>query len=431
MKRFAIVFCQEFKEAIRSKPFIIISVFLAVILVLLAAAGFFLTGISSTMSDTDSTAGVVDYTGGGASMEQSGGFAYLYSAAVCDRAGGDTLQRLREQMPACQFRPMELEEEEIEALLTEGDCDAYIVLHSPTSFDIYEQADLYGVSLGEDISAALDRMHKTDMLGRLGVEPNEAVAVLESQEVMYTSYAVGGYDMGGYIYNYIMVILMFLVIGLYGQMVATRVAAEKSSRTMEVLATSVSPAELLCGKVMGVGAAGLLQMGLFIGAALAVINGLIAGVPMLSVVLAQMLGISAFDITCMVLYFILGFLVYAFIFGALGSMVSQIEDLSGVASMPMYVLMAGYMIAMFASLGGESGALMKIASFVPFWSPVVMFSRMTVENVPVVQIVISLLLLVATAAVTAWFSARVYRSGMLRYGKPPRLKEIINAAKGR
>ncbi len=431
MKRFAIVFAQEFKEAVRSKPFIIISVFLAVILVLLAAAGFFLTGLFLGPDEPDGSAGVIDYTGGGASMEETGGFAYLHSVAVCDKTGGDILQQLREQMPACQFRPMEPEEDEIETLLTEGGCDAYIVLYSPTSFAVYEQADLYGISLGEDISAALDRINKTAMLGELGVDPAEAQSILESDEVRYTSYAVGGYDMGGYIYNYIMVILMFLVIGLYGQMVATRVAAEKSSRTMEVLATSVSPAELLCGKVMGVGAAGLLQMALFIGAALAIIKGLLSGAPMLSVVISQILGISALDITCMVLYFILGFLVYAFIFGALGSMVSQIEDLSGVASMPMYLLMAGYMIAMFATLGGESGVLMKIASFLPFWSPVVMFSRMSIENVPAAQIVISLLLLVATAAATAWFSARVYRSGMLRYGKPPRLKEIINAAKGR
>jgi len=170
-------------------------------------------------------------------------------------------------------------------------------------------------------------------------------------------------------------------------------------------------------------------MGIFILAALGIIRGVVSRSVMLSVIAGQILSISAFDIGCLVLYFVLGFLLYAFIFGALGSMVSQLEDLSGLASMPMYIFMIGYFISIFSSIGGESGFIMKLASFVPFWSPVVMFARMSVEEVPVIELVISLGLLVATAAVIAWLSARIYRSGMLRYGKPPRFREIMNAAK--
>lgn len=424
MKRFAIVFAQEFKETLRSKPFIIISVFLAVLLLIITAAGFILTGAAAA-----ETASHIDYTDDGSGLSETGSTGYLYSVAVCDKTGDDTLERLKKQLPAYLFMPMELDEDAVERLLTDGSCDAYIVLHSPTQFDIYEPADIYGVSLGEDIRAALGNMSRIDMLGQLGVDEQQAQTVLSHDEVWYTSHAVGGYDTGAYVYNYVMIMLMFLVIALYGQMVATRVAAEKGSRTMEVLATSVSPVELLCGKVMGVGAAGLLQMAVFIVGAAAIISGVLSRSPVMSVMAAQLLDISGFDIACMVMYFILGFLVYAFVFGALGSMVSRMEDLSGVASLPMYLLMIGYMIAVFASVGGESGALMKVASFVPFWSPVVMFSRMSVESVPVIQVVISLVLLAVTAALTAWLSARIYRSGMLRYGKPPRLKEIINAAR--
>lgn len=425
MKRFLIVFAQEFREAVRSKPFIIISVFLLILLVGLAVAGVLMTG---AIDNVTADQGYVDYTeDGSAAIETDEGF-YIYSVAVCDRTGDDTLERLREKLPMHHFVPMELEENEIEQMLTDG-YDAYVILESPEHFEIYEPADIYGASLGEDIRQALNDIRRGDMLAALGVDAQQAQNALEYDGAWYTQYAVGGFDTGEYIYNYVMVILMFMVIALYGQMVATRVATEKSSRTMEVLATSISPVELLCGKVMGVGAASLLQMGAFIGCAAALLRGLLSRSAVLSIVAAQVLSISGFDIACMVLYFVLGFLVYAFIFGALGSMVSQLEDLSGVVSLPMYLFMIGYFISIFSSVAGGSGILMKIASFVPFWSPVTMFARMTAEEVPVIELVISLTLLVVTAALTAWLSARIYRSGMLRYGKPPKFKEIINAAK--
>jgi len=424
MRRFAIVCAQEFREALRSKPFIVISVFLAVILVALAVAGVFLTGSAEDISGENSFA---DFTDDGGAADST--VSYLYSVAVCDRSGDGTLQRLRNELPYIHFEEMELTVAQAEDMVTSGECDAYLLLDSAAAFEIYEPYQMYNDPLGEVIRSALVSMSRVDMLGELGVDAQSAQEALQYDEVVYILHTVGGYDMGEYIYNYVMVILMFLVIALYGQMVATRVATEKSSRTMEVLATSVSPVELLCGKVMGVGLAGLLQMGIFILAALAVIRGVVSRSVMLSVIAGQILSISAFDIGCLVLYFVLGFLLYAFIFGALGSMVSQLEDLSGLASMPMYIFMIGYFISIFSSIGGESGFIMKLASFVPFWSPVVMFARMSVEEVPVIELVISLGLLVATAAVIAWLSARIYRSGMLRYGKPPRFREIMNAAK--
>jgi len=428
MKRFAIVFAREFRETLRSRPFIIISVFLAVLLVLAGGAGILLT-MGSGDSAPRPDGPVVDYTDGGTAAPGDFNVIYLYSVAVDDRCGGDTLERLKAELPYIRFEPMTLTDEQIEAQLTEGGMDAYLVLMSPEQFEIYEPARLYAESMGEEISEALTRMARTDALGELGVDPQQASQILSGSEVWYTAYAVGGYDMGSYVLNYVMIILMFLVIGLYGQMVATRVAAEKSSRTMEVLATSVSPTELLCGKVMGVGAAGLMQIVVFIGAAALILRGILMSSPMLSLVAGQILDISAGDIACLVLYFLLGFLLYAFIFGALGSMVSRMEDLSGLASMPLYVFMAGYFIAIMGASGMESSFMMKLGSFVPFWSPVVMFARMTMEQVPLWQQAVSVLLLAASAAFTAWLSARIYRTGMLRYGKAPRIKEIISAAR--
>jgi len=426
MRRFGIVFAREFRETLRSKPFIIISVFLALMLIIAAAAGIFLAAADGDDSGTHSN---VDYTDGGSAAPGNFNVTYLYSIAAEDRTGGDTLERLKKCLPYIRFEAAVFGQEKIEEELKDGGCDAYIILLSVTEFEIYEPAQLYAESLGEEISEALTRMNRADSLGQLGVDVQKAEEILSSDEVWYTAYAVGGYDMGSYVLNYVMVILMFLVIGLYGQMVATRVATEKSSRTMEVLAVSVSPTELLCGKVMGVGAAGLLQILVFIGCGVAILRGVMTSSPMMSLVAGQMLDISAGDVLCLVMYFLLGFLLYAFIFGALGSMVSQLEDLSGLASMPLYLFMIGYFIAIMGASGVRSSVMMELGSFVPFWSPVVMFARMSMESVPLWQQAVSLLILAVTAALIAWLSARIYRTGMLRYGKPPRIKEIINAAR--
>jgi len=431
MRRFAIVFVQEFRETLRSKPFRVISVFLAVILILAAAVGSLLM-----CGGAESQGDYIDYTDGGATTEHT--ITYIGSIAVDDRTQQGLTERLREEMPLYRFEEMPLDETAIQELISGEKVDACVVLTAPDEFELYEQSEMFVESwLGEEISEALALMIRTDDLEQLGITEDQAREVLTGGEVWYTIHQVeksgsGGSGIGMYVYNYIMIILMFLIIGLYGQMVATRVATEKSSRTMEVLATSVSPVELLCGKVLGVGAAGFAQMSVFVALAAAIVRGAMATSPVLSVVAEQILSVSGGDIICLALYFLLGFMLYAFIFGALGSMVSQIEDLSGLVSMPLYLFMIGYFIAIISASSGQPGTLMKAASFVPFWSPVTMLGRMAMEAVPAWELAVSILLLALTAAFMAWLSARVYRTGMLRYGKPPRVREIIDAArKGR
>ena len=430
MKRFftafSIVFAREFKETLRSKPFRIISVFLAILLILIAAAGIFLAPDSD---DAQIFAG--DFTDGGAS--QGNTVTYYYSLAVDDRTGSGLASKLSDELPAVRLEEKALDEAIAAGLIADGECDACVVLLSPTEFDLYA-ADGDAADIGESVRMALDTIERTDALAQLGVDEAQAKDILHSSGAWYTIHTVDTdgddpFSIGMYLYNYVVIILMFLVIGLYGQMVATRVATEKSSRTMEVLATSVSPSELLCGKVMGVGAAGLLQIVVFALAAAGIIRGVLFSSPMMSVVADQLLNISAGNLACLVIYFVLGFALYAFIFGALGSMVSQIEDLSGTASLPLYLFMAGYFISLTGMAGTEPGTLIRVASYIPFWSPVAMFSRMSAENVPAHELAISIALLALTTVLMAWLSARIYRSGMLRYGKPPRIKEIISAAR--
>ena len=424
MKRFYVVFAREFLQTVRSKTFKVLTVTFVIILVGAAFMGIALSN-PALLFGQNST----DYTDGTAVVD-------MPFVLVDDRTGTGLGARLRDNVTGLRIEERALTAESIEALINDGTADACVVIIDPLRFELYEhQADLLVSSgVGEKIKQSLSEINAAIAMESHGLDAAAIEEVFASDDVWYSVSQVArdgfnGYNIGMYVYNYVMIMLMYMAIGLYGQMVATRVASEKSFRTMEVLATSVSPVELLSGKVLGVGAAGLLQISAFVGVGAVVLRVVAGNIPMLSVMAGQMLAVPAGDLICLALFFVLGFLMYAFIFGAMGSMVSQLDDLSGILSLPMYLFMLGYAIAMIGSAGGAAGWVMNISSFVPFWSPVTMLSRMAMEAVPLWQKMLSIGLLALTTVLMAPVSARIYRTGMLRYGKPPRIREIIKAAR--
>ena len=228
------------------------------------------------------------------------------------------------------------------------------------------------------------------------------------------------------------VVLIFITLVIYGMWVASGVAAEKSSRVMELMISAASPVQLLVGKVVGLGLAGLTQYVAILVPALAILllqdrlavlalgpSG--AGEPLVGLTL-PLLGIF-------LLFFVLGFTLYALVYAAAGSLVSRPEDLQ-VVSLPLSVIsMAGYLVAI-AVLGGASGTLVQVASFVPFWSPFVMLARVMVGRVEPWELTLSLALLVVGIAVALWLAIRVYSAGVLLYGQRPSMRAFVAAARG-
>ena len=415
MRAFRIVFGMEFRETVRSRPFIVISVIFAIMLA--AAAGISL--VLGTIGSVSYQPEIVPDQLVEVTPDQSGSIS-RYTVAADDRSEADILKRLEERLPQINFERCALNDSVIADALRNG-VDGCIIIEDRISFDYYSRSTLYGFSdLPDLISQELTEMAREDAFAKLGVSPSDANKAMN----IYTGYvphSIGGFSYGKYLVSTIITILLFVSISLYGQMVAARVTAEKGSRTVEVLASSVSPEAMLCGKVLGVGAAALLQMAVFF-SGLCLFAG---GLP--NDMAQQLIGISAPDVICMCLYFLLGFALTAFIYGGLGAMVSQTEDLSGVSSLPVMLLSAGYFISLMATTMGRGNALLTIASYIPFWSPLVMFSRMALEEVNVWEILLSLLILLVTTVLAAKLSARLYRRGMLRYGKPPKLKEYIDS----
>ncbi len=231
----------------------------------------------------------------------------------------------------------------------------------------------------------------------------------------------------------ILVILVFVTSITYGMWVATSVAEEKSSRVMEVMLNAATPGEMLAGKVLGVGSAGLTQLAAIILPAALVVA--IQG-PLARLVLgdtadrAPLAGLTPGILAAFVVFFLLGFVLTALAYAAAGSLVSRQEDVQQVA-LPMLVLsIAAYFAALFAS--SVPGAIwIAPLSWLPFFSQYVMLTRLIVGHVAPWEIALSVGLLVAAIVVALVVAARIYRAGVLLYGQRPSLAGVIRTARTR
>lgn len=251
-------------------------------------------------------------------------------------------------------------------------------------------------------------------VGESGVDVTESGAAAEE-----------GTAVINYIVVYALVILFFMIIMMTGNMIAAEVTAEKSSRIMEILITSVSPLTQMFGKIIGMLYIGLLQIFIFAG-----VIGINMSLPHNRPVLSSM-DLNLADINWMVLalgliYFVLGYLLYATLFAAIGSLVSRTEEL-GQAIMPITMLsLAAFYIGIF-SLAAPNSLLLKISNFIPFFSPVSMIVRVGLGDTPIWEIAVSLVILLISILFFGWLAAKIYRTGVLLYGKRPTIKELRKA----
>ncbi|HKG56640.1 MAG TPA: ABC transporter permease [Candidatus Limnocylindrales bacterium] len=231
----------------------------------------------------------------------------------------------------------------------------------------------------------------------------------------------------------VFVVLIFITLVIYGMWVAAGVVAEKASRVMEVMISAASPQQLVIGKVAGIGLAGLTQaVGILAPAVAAIaledrIAGAVLGPG--SSVAPSLAGLSIGLLAAFLAYFVLGFVLYALIYAAAGSLVSRAEDLQMLALPLSLLAIVGYVQAVMALTGGSAGFI-RVASYVPFWSPFVMLTRLSVGRVEPWEVVLSFSLLVAAIGVVFVVAVRVYAAGVLLYGQRPGLRTIAAVVVG-
>ncbi|WNF38535.1 ABC transporter permease [Bacillaceae bacterium IKA-2] len=225
---------------------------------------------------------------------------------------------------------------------------------------------------------------------------------------------------------YVLLFIIYFAVILYANMIAMEVAIEKSSRVMEILISSVSPIKQMFAKILGVGLLSLTQLFLM----------LTVGYFSIQKNLSSMEGgffdffgfnnISMTTIIYAVVFFILGYFLYATLAAFLGSLVSRIEDVQQMITPMTLVVVAGFMIAMFG-LGQPDTTFITVASYIPFFTPMLMFMRVGMLNLPLWEPLLGIAILIVTIIIFAVFGARVYKGGVLMYGKSSSFKDIKKA----
>jgi ABC-2 type transport system permease protein len=213
---------------------------------------------------------------------------------------------------------------------------------------------------------------------------------------------------------------------MYGQYTLISVVTEKSSKAMELLITSAKPLRLMFGKVFGTGCAGLTQFGAVLLCAAVSMAANMRGWEALSPEVAGVIGstLSAGLLLYAVAFFLLGFFSYAFIYAAMGSTVSRIEDASAVATIPMILVVATFMVSLSGMMAPNAGYV-RACSFVPFLSPMVMFVRVCMTETPLYEVLAALALNCAYVFCSGWVSAKIYRVGVMLYGNAPKPRDLI------
>ena len=246
------------------------------------------------------------------------------------------------------------------------------------------------------------------------------------QSVIYPSFEsdvtiLGKDSANNFFYVYIFIFAMYMMILLYGQLIAVSVTSEKSNRAIEVLVTSASSNSLIFGKVIAAALASFLQVGIILASGMITYslnskawNGILDGV----------FKVPSNILLTFILFGAIGYLFYSFIFGALGSLVSKTEDISSSIGPITMIFVIVFFISMFGLTNSDS-LLIKIASFIPFSSSMTMLIRVAMGTVSNLEIIISFIILLISTILTALGAAKIYRLGTLIYGNPIKLRNAL------
>ncbi len=315
--------------------------------------------------------------------------------------------------------------DELKNDIVSGNAECAFVMNSASSYVYYiNNLSMYDMNT-EIANTVLQEVYRINAMVHNGISPEQAGAIM-SVQIESSTETLGKDQMQNFFYTYIMIFALYMVILLYGQMVATNVATEKSSRAMEVLVTSAKPTAMMFGKVLASCIAGFSQLVLIFGTAILLYN-------VNKEALSNPLIASIFDIPFelfiyLIVFFVLGFLIYAFMFGAIGSTASKLEDINTSVMPITFLFIIAFMVVMFSmSSGTIDNPAMIICSYIPFTSPMAMFTRICMSTVAWYEIAASIVILVGSTVGIGVLSAKIYRVGVLLYGTPPKISAILKA----
>ena len=411
MKKFGIVLQYELKEYFNNKGFVIFTLLLALGgAVLLFLPRFIdLSGFTGVQAEGGSRQEAGQEAGQDAPVEEGEKTSYLY----LDPAGIVKEEVLQGMFPQGSWQKADSEEALIAAVEAQ-EAEAGFVVLGPTEYRYY----VFNKGMSDSNTARFDQvmkqLYRMDYCAARGLDLDEIMTVADVPITMEEQ--VLNKDSGrNYWYCYVLVILVFMLIVLYGQMIAVSVTTEKSNRAIEVLVTSTTPNSLLFGKVIAGAAGGLLQTGVIMGAVLLAYE---ANREYWGGMLDMFLHIPLDVLLSFALFGLGGYLFYAFLYGAMGALVSKTEDVSKSSGGLQVVIMVVYFFSLM-QLMNIDGPVIRVLSFLPVSSYSTMFARIAMGTVAAWEIVVSFLILVASTVGAGILGAKLYRMGKTRIKRTP------------
>jgi ABC-2 type transport system permease protein len=302
--------------------------------------------------------------------------------------------------------------------LSAGDVDAVLV--DGTEIVVQRESGFFGTGGPTGLlQQAAGAIALETIAAENGQAATQVIEVLTSDPLEVTSLSETSAETNGSeIVAYFGLLLLYMAIILYGTWILTGVTEEKSNRVVEVLVSTIRPWQLLAGKIVGIGILAIGQFAVTIAVAYVALST--AG----SVDLPE---VSASALLNLVVWFILGFLLYATLFGAAGSLVSRVEEAQN-AAMPLTLFSVGGFFAGFAVLANPEGAVAVITTLFPLTAPFVVPIRVSLEAIPFWQYGLAILLTVATLYLAIRIAGRIYAGGLLRFGSRTKLREAWRSA---
>jgi ABC-2 type transport system permease protein len=428
-----VIFKSEFIRRFTSKSYI-----LTTLLMPFGIAAFIalITFISlSAMSDGSSRLAIIDESGQlGASLEALGSDRVT---PVLIPSSSEAIAMTQDSVRAGVYAgvvvlPDSLIEGKGEALLytiegTSGNSGLSGWIRTHVS-DLIIRYRLAEINLGEEVLTIVEN--------RVGVESFKLADV-----------GVADDDSGYFVVlGFLMAFLIYMAILLYGSFVMQAVVEEKSTRIVEIIISSARPFDLLMGKVLGVGMTGLVQMGAWalMLSGIMIYGGTIAALfidpstlnlpetaTSAEVMAAADIPIPQLDpmiFAAFVLFFLMGYLMYASLFAAVGSAVENVQDAQSL-TIPLMLPIILAMAVLTPVIESPDSTLATIMSHFPLTSPIIMMVRISITDIPIWEVGLSLAILLGSFLGAIWFSGRIYRVGVLSYGKKPSLAELIRWAR--
>lgn len=408
MQQFFTVFKYEFKKIVLSKGYLISTGIMAIIL----AGVFFLPQLISDLKLFNSNNNTP------------------VALIKTDYTKSETLvQTVHAALPDYEVKLTDKSTEEAKKEVVDDKAKFFIEAnHDLTEVTEYSKIGFSEASVREvqSIDAIVKNLRQSDLLAEQNLAP-AAIAKVLNPDVKINLETVNKNGAASVIYTFVLIYALYMAITFYGSHVMNSVVTEKTSRAMEVLATSVKPNALLFGKIISTSLAGLIQIAAIIIEAFICVK--ISSVNNPNFPVNQIISnIPTQILVYMLIFFLLGFLIYSFLYGAFASTVSKIDEL-GSAVMPVQIIIIfTFFVTMSAINSGNADTPFNVfLSYFPFTAPMMMFTRAIISNVSTLEIILSILVLIISTYFIGWLSARIYRVGILMYGEKPNFIKLMGA----